>query len=72
MAKKRRIKIPLLKILQAIYPVIQTGVREAFEALSDDGKISQDEWQELGVAVGLQLAVVLTDVLQAANTHLSE
>ncbi len=69
---KRKLKIPLLKILQAIYPVIQTGVKEAVEALSDDSKISQDEWQEIGVAVGLQLAVVLTEVLQNANRHLSE
>jgi hypothetical protein len=69
---KRRIKVPLIKILTAIYPVIKVGVDEAFQALSDDQKISQDEWQELGVAVGLKLASVLTEVLMQANTHLSE
>jgi len=69
---KRRIKVPLIKILTAIYPVIKVGVDEAFQALSDDQKISQDEWQELGVAVGLKLASVLTEVLMQANIHLSE
>ena len=68
---KRKIKIPLLKILTAIYPVIKTAVNESLEALADDQKITQDEWQEIGVAVGLQLASVLTDVLMQANSHLT-